>query len=128
MSGVSPMHCAFKHAVASAVVIATTTPTAASCFALLAQPAAFDGKRVRVTGFVELTFEGNALYLSRELFEAGLSDYAIWLDVEGVQIRDSTRVRRRYIVVEGQFDASNGGHLGAFPGALKAITRLERLR
>jgi hypothetical protein len=100
----------------------------ASVVTLLAQPTAFDGKKVRDTGFVELRFEGNALYLSRELFEAGLSDYAIWLDVEGLRLSDPGRVRRRYVVIEGQFDAGNGGHLGAFPGALKTITRLERLR
>src|SRR6266850_7297599 len=35
-----------------------------SLLELVARPELFDGKRVRVTGYVHLEFEGNALYLS----------------------------------------------------------------
>ena len=36
-----------------------------SLIELIARPELYDGKRVRVIGFVNLQFEGNGLYVSR---------------------------------------------------------------
>lgn len=90
---------------------------------LLARPELFAGKRVRVIGFVNLEFEGNALYLSRELFEHGGSRDAIWVDVEGLP--SAMKFRRGYALVEGTFSAGPSGHFGMFSGQIAKITRFE---
>ena len=46
---------------------------------LLATPEKFDGKLVRVFGFLRLEFEGDALYFHREDDVQGLTRNGIWV-------------------------------------------------
>jgi len=43
-------------------------PEDVSLIQLIANPQAYDGKTVRITGFLHLEFEGNAIYLHNEDF------------------------------------------------------------
>ena len=56
-------------------------PQDVSILQLLATPEKFDGKLVRVIGFLCLAFEGDAVYLHREDFDHGLTQNALWVDV-----------------------------------------------
>ena len=47
---------------------------------LIANPEKFDGKLVRVIGFLRLEFEGNVLYLHREDYENAILGDGIWVD------------------------------------------------
>jgi hypothetical protein len=51
-----------------------------SLIALIARPELYDGKVVRVIGFVRFEFEGNALYLSRLDYENAVSRNGLWID------------------------------------------------
>src|SRR4051794_9260646 len=75
----------------------------ASFIQLIARPEAYDGKRIVVRGFVNLEFEGNALYLSEELRRYGNTRDAVWLDV--TNISPPPRFRQGYALVEGMFKA-----------------------
>jgi hypothetical protein len=83
---------------------------------LIARPADFDGRYVRVHGFYNHEFEGNALYLHREDFEQILSRNGVWM--EGKPESDEM-----YILVEGRFNARQHGHMGLFSGEIEAVTR-----
>ncbi len=96
---------------------------------LIARPELYDGRRIRVIGFINLEFESNHLYLSREDWEHGLF-------VNGVLVRpppgldsDSGPARKRpnrqYVIVEGTFNAHMRGHLGVGSGGIDQITRLD---
>ena len=52
-----------------------------SLIRLLAQPESHEGKLVEVTGFVNLEFEGNAIWLHKEDFSNQNHANSIWLDV-----------------------------------------------
>jgi hypothetical protein len=93
-----------------------------SLLQLIATPAAYDRKAVRVIGFCHLEFEGNGLYLHREDFDRAISKNAIWIDAP----RDKAALSDQYVLIEATFDAGNNGHMGAFSGRLKDITRMER--
>src|SRR4051794_39863871 len=73
-----------------------------SLVALVANPAAYDGRRLRVVGFVSLEFEDSALYLDKDDFNAIVLRNAIWVDPP-VCLDASARRRlsRHYAVVEG---------------------------
>ena len=88
---------------------------------LIATPERFDGKRVLIKAFVSLEFEGTAAYLHSDDFTHGLTANAIWLDVH------PSRGKPRYMVLEGTFCATCGGHLGMFTGALTNVTRMSAL-
>ena len=91
---------------------------------LIATPEKFDGKFVRVIGFLNLEFEGDALYLHREDLVQSL-DNCVWVHRTDVMERDRKKLNRHYVMIEGNFDAQDHGHMGMFGGAIKDITRIE---
>lgn len=99
-----------------------------SLVALLANPTHYDGRTVRVDGFLNLEFEGNALYLDGAAFEAALARNAIWIDLPpAFDKRLARRLNRRYSTVEGVFVASEHGHMGAYSGTLTDVRRIVPL-
>ncbi len=88
---------------------------------LIARPELFNGRRVRVIGFVNVEFEGNGIYLSREDWRHAISRNGLWIDPP-----DSVRTPiQRYMIVEGTFDAAHRGHMGMWSGAIRQVTRFE---
>jgi len=97
-----------------------------SLIQLIATPQAFDKKRVKITGFLHLEFEGNAIYFHSEDFQYGLTKNALWIDVP----RDMTQqqkelVNNQYVICTARFDANMHGHMGMNSGELTDVTRLE---
>ncbi len=93
----------------------------ASLVALLGNPRRFDGQQVIVSGFLNLEFEGDALYLSEGDFDAFATQNAIWIngpDPENVGTRNA--LTGHYVTVTGRFDADHHGHLGMYAGAIEA--------
>lgn len=52
-----------------------------SLIQLLANPQAYDGKIVRIIGFIHLEFEGNVIYLHEDDFRYGLTKNGLWIDL-----------------------------------------------
>jgi len=99
---------------------------------LIARPELYDGRRVRVIGFVNFEFEGNALYLSRADWEYGVKRNGLWVDppprFESDWGPSRAEPNRRYVLIEATFQASRRGHLGLWSGALEQVTRIESWR
>jgi hypothetical protein len=100
-------------------------PTDVSMVQLIANPEKYDGKLVRVIGFLRMEFEGNALYLHREDYEKHIAANGIWVDVTSAMNKQEKTLNSRYDIIEGVFSSSDHGHLGMFSGALKKISRAE---
>jgi hypothetical protein len=97
-----------------------------SLIQLIANPAAYNSKKVRVIGFLRLEEEGNALYLHREDFEMGLMNNAIWIDPpRDISKAQTELVNNQYVICEGVFRAGASGN-GAFLGRINRVTRLEK--
>jgi len=92
---------------------------------LLADPEPYDEKIVRVRGFLDLEFEGTALYLHREDCEQMLSKNALWLHVTAEIWEREYELTERYVLVIGVFRAHNHGHMNLFSGA---ITNIQDIR
>lgn len=96
-------------------------PVSAPLVALLANPERFDGKLVAVEGFLNLEFEGDAIYQSRSDFDAMLLGNAIWVDGPKFEEPAARRsLNGRYVNLTGRFDADMHGHFGMFAGGLVA--------
>ena len=95
---------------------------------LIANAEKFDGRPVRVYGVIQLEFEGNALYLSKEHLHQGIYKNAVWLSPDYALLEakpeELRKLNGRYVLVEGRFSAKNTGHLGLFSGAIENVTRL----
>ncbi|MEA3189262.1 MAG: hypothetical protein QOD99_3092 [Chthoniobacter sp.] len=110
----------------------------ASLIQLLATPEKFNGKRVRVSGYLRVEFEGNALYLSKDAADNIISEHALWTDyAEHPSLEPATRPKgkqpkladfdARFVLIEGTFDATRRGHMGEFSGTIRDITRVMEL-
>jgi hypothetical protein len=94
----------------------------ASIIQLLARPEVYDGKRVRLKGYIHFEFEGNGIYLHREDQQKALYNNGLW-----VQFRENIKVgaecQDRYVLIEGTFVARNRGHMSLWSGSVEDITR-----
>src|SRR4051812_19524184 len=89
---------------------------------LLAIPAKYHGKLVRIIGFLCIEFEGDAVYLHREDYDHVLTQNAIWVDLPDGH---DAKLHQHYALLEGTFDARDHGHMAMFAGALHNITRMS---
>ena len=96
---------------------------------LIANPEVFNGKKVRLVGYMNLQFEGNALYLHAEDYKHGLSRNGLWLQVpKGWPDNAKKCPSKSYVLLEATFNATNTGHFGLYSGGLETITRCTRWR
>jgi hypothetical protein len=120
-------------AVGSVVVVALSTShraeeprdMAVSLIQLIANPAAFDGKRVLLTGYVVLEAENTAVYLHESDARYGITRNGLWLEVPLGGESHRARFHQRYVLIEGTFNARRRGHRELFSGTLEHIGRLE---
>jgi hypothetical protein len=97
-----------------------------SLIRLIASPDQYEGKLVRVIGFVRLEFEGNAIYLHREDFEKQLTENGLWLNAGKCLGRGGKDLTEGYAIVEGRFTGKRHGHMGLWSGELDDVQRCEQ--
>jgi hypothetical protein len=97
-----------------------------SIIQLISNPEQFDGKRVRLIGFVRLELEGDAIYLHREDYNNRLTKNGLWINItKDFDGKGNHKYDQKYVLVEGTFSANNQGHMGLFSGAIENIERFE---
>ncbi len=92
---------------------------------LLANPTKYDGKRVRIIGFLNLEFEGNAIYLHQDDALHSITANGLWVEIAN-NVRQQTNQNcksKNYALLEGRFAATNRGHGGAWSSAIVDVTR-----
>lgn len=97
---------------------------------VIANPGDFEGKKISVTGFVCDHFECCAMYPTQEYADLGLSESAIWLDLDPktLQVVDIdgrhhnySSLDRKYVTLSGVFTSRAHGFMGLFYGSLKNV-------
>lgn len=99
---------------------------AVSLIQLIANPDQFAGKRVVVSGFLSLEFEGHALYLNQDDFRVGNTSSAVALELPANWFRSNASIDspgNHYVQLEGEFEGDQNGHFGLYAGSLKGIER-----
>lgn len=96
-----------------------------SMIQLISNPQQYDGTPVRLIAFLNLEFEGDALYLHQEDFKKSISSNGIWISLTDQQMRTSKKLCGGYVLVEGTFSAMDRGHLKMFSGSIKQVTRIQ---
>jgi hypothetical protein len=103
-------------------------PLDVSLVRLIANPKDYDGKVVRVIGFVRLEFEGNGIYLHEDDYKHSLYKNGLWIRVTADMETRKTEFDRKYVLIEGTFDAKMTGHMGLWSGSIRNITRCQAWR
>jgi len=96
-----------------------------SMIRLLAHPEQYDGKHVRVIGFLNLDWESDALYLHKEDYLTSIYQNSLWVHVNQFRLKNAAECDRKYVAIEGVFDAKDYGHENLWAGALRDIASLE---
>lgn len=100
-------------------------PHDVSIIRLIAAPQDYAQKVVRVVGYLNIGFEGDAIYLHEEDFERALTTNALWVEAKPEMIKQLKKLTGQYFIIEGVFDPSDTGHMGLFSGAIGDITRAD---
>lgn len=95
---------------------------------LIATPEKYHNKRVRVIGYLNLEFEGNAIYLHTEDYKKSITANGLWVTFtdESWEKIKKYRFNKSYFLVEGTFDMTSFGHMGLWSGTIKDITRIDK--
>ncbi len=98
-----------------------------SIIKLISTPEKYDGKQVQVIGYLNLEFEGNAIYLHKEDYSKGISQNGFWVNLskEIAEKKKLEDYNKKYVIIVGTFDMNARGHMGMFGGTIKNITRLD---
>jgi hypothetical protein len=100
-------------------------PLSVSLIQLIANPEDYDGKVVRVIGFVKLEFEGNAIYLHQDDYKHSITRNGLWLDVTDDVRKKQKDYDQKYVLLEGTFSAKERGHMGLWSGSIQKLLRFQ---
>jgi hypothetical protein len=94
-----------------------------SLLKLIATPEKYHDKIVSVTGYLNVQFEGDALYLHKEDYDKHLHANSMWLRLTERQIKevDSLKLNRRYVLIEGTVSKYCCGHGDMFSGEIETL-------
>ena len=98
-----------------------------SMLRLIVTPEKYHNKTVQIIGYLNLEFEGNAVYFHKEDYENGSSRNGMWVSFsdELIKKKDLKKYSKKYVIIVGKFDMNSRGHMGMFGGSLKNISRLD---
>jgi hypothetical protein len=91
---------------------------------LLDNPKEYDGKTIRVVGFVYLEFEGDIISNGPDP-KYSRPIRSIWLDVDKSIRADHAKYHQKYVLVEGTLNAKKFGHMHLSAATIENITRFE---
>jgi hypothetical protein len=74
---------------------------------LISHPNQYNGKWIRLTGFLSVQDQLNALFLTKEAMQTISEPDAVWLVLDDREVRAYEEVDRRYAVVTGLFRAEH---------------------
>lgn len=96
-------------------------PVDVSLIALIATPEKYDGQLVRVIGFLRIGFEMTAIYPHEQDCLIGATRNGLWVGIDP----EKTEMDWTYVLLEGAFRAGDHGHMGAYSGAIRDVSRLD---
>ena len=96
-----------------------------SIMRLIAAPERFAGKLVCVIGFLNIAFEGNAIYLHEEDFRRSLYMNSLFVHADDTMMTQLKKLSGHYVLIQGIFDPSQKGHMGLSSGGITKISRAD---
>jgi hypothetical protein len=92
---------------------------------LLANPQKYDGKHIRVVGYIHFEAEDTAIYLHKEDAEHHLLKNGVWVSLaKGASF---AACQDSYAAIDGLYEASNTGRMRLWSGAVKHVTSCQKL-
>lgn len=94
---------------------------------LIVTPEKYHDKQIQIHGYLNLEFEGDAIYLHKEDRDRALTRNGFWVSFSNkLDPSEIQRLNQSYVLIEGTFDMNSRGHMGLFGGEVKNITRIVK--
>ncbi len=123
--GISPLTI---HSGVAAAQTGVKEPVRAILIALIASPRPYDGAIVQVGGFLDVSYESDALYLHVDDYRYGITKNAVKITFASRAQADQFKaLSGKYVIVEGIFRADRSER-ERFSGHLVNPTRIQQLR
>lgn len=106
---------------------ASGMPEAVSILDLLARPDAYDGKFIRIDGFLHVKFEDCAVFMTKEHADYLMGKYGLWVSFKTGEFIKQKDYDCKYVLLEGVFNKSGHGHMQLFGGELREVSRVLEL-
>ena len=92
---------------------------------LIATPERYHERKVQVEGFMNLEFEGDAIYLHKEDYEKGLTKNGFWVTFsDKLDRKEINKLNKGYVLIEGTFSKDRHRDMGLYGGEIYEITRI----
>lgn len=103
----------------------STEPVDVSLISVISNPALYEGKNIRIIGFLHFEFEGDAVYVHQDDSSYSITKNGIAIAVSDKQRSEWWRLNDQYVMIEGQFTSRVKGHMELWSGTVQNITRLS---
>lgn len=98
-----------------------------SMYRVIANPHAYEGKRIVVHGYLRLHPESGTLFLNETAMRHGLEVDSLYLRLTHAQLTSYKSISGAWVFVEGTFSAPQSEENLTFAGMLSGITRIKRM-
>lgn len=98
---------------------------AVSVAEVLANPAAYAGKSIRLHGFLILEFEGNGLWQDETAFREDRYEQSLWVQSNDVTRSQAKGATGRLVYLSGAFNPTERGHGDLRSGAIENVSAIE---
>ncbi|MBI5325483.1 MAG: hypothetical protein HZB41_09490 [Ignavibacteriae bacterium] len=102
-----------------------------SMISIIANPEKYHGKILRVLGYLNLEFEGDAIYLHLEDYKYFNLRNGLWVDIQSnsslFKKKNFKKINHKYVFIQGKFDMNMKGHFGMWSGSIRNITSIDVL-
>ncbi len=88
---------------------------------LISNPEQYHGKKVIISGYLNLEFEGNGIYLHKDDYINSIYKNGLWCSIDELKYR---KFNKKYVIMEGIFNAEMKGHMGLWSGSIENISRI----
>ena len=93
-----------------------------SLIQLIANPKKYHKKQVTVSGFLQIEFEGDALYFHQEDAQFMITENAVWVELSDEMRTNSQKFNNKYVSISGVFNAKENGHFNMFSGTIEDVS------
>lgn len=105
--------------------LVASEPLEVSLVQLIANPKDYDGKVVRVIGFLRMELESSCIYLHQDDYNYSIFKNGLWIDASDEMLKRSAGLDQKYVAVVGTFNAKMTEHSGPWSGSIQQITRCQ---
>lgn len=94
---------------------------------LIATPEKYHNKAVQIIGYLNLEFEGNAIYLHKDDYDNREYKNSFWVSFSNnLDKKEIENCNNSYVILQGIFDMGAHGHRGLFGGEIMRVTSIVK--